>query len=292
MNDVILKENFNFELAGLKDYYKADSKLFLFWLQDNNRSCIFDNPQTFVKAMIGNIQAYLHTCNEKNTYRMATLAKKRTSLKQMVLSSLGDSMQDNLLKGMVDSLYKKEVDRYKPADPDVKYLKRYEVEQLISQSSRRIGLIIKFLFYTGCRISELIGIRLNNCYTENNFVKIKIVGKGRKERILIIPENLFNELKTFFNGKQYLFETKNGGQFNRSNLFIEIRRYSRKILNKSIGCHTFRHSFGSYHIQERKIDIVSVSKYMGHSDIGTTSKFYCGKRAGAEDFYTESGDLL
>ncbi len=73
----------------------------------------------------------------------------------------------------------------------------------------RLSFIVQFLFYTGCRISEATGLKISDCTPNDNFVSMRILGKGRKERILTIPTILYNKIQAFYDGNTYLFETRN-----------------------------------------------------------------------------------
>jgi Site-specific recombinase XerD len=79
-----------------------------------------------------------------------------------------------------------------------KFITYDELNKLLENAENyRDKLVIKFLFYTGVRVSELIKIKKNDIIFEDGFVKV--YGKGGKERIVPIPKELLNELKDYIN---------------------------------------------------------------------------------------------
>ncbi len=152
-------------------------------------------------------------------------------------------------------------------------LSKEEVETLIENTSEKLGLMILFLYSTGTRISEMIGIKLSNIAERERYYEIRIVGKGRKERKIKVKKRLVEKIRSHFQSKQYLFETVNSNQYNRGYVSMEIKKAGWKILKKDISAHTLRHSFATRMIDEGK-SIKGVSKYLGHSNVSTTLDLY------------------
>jgi len=100
-----------------------------------------------------------------------------------------------------------------------KFITYDELNKLLENTNNyRDKLIIKFLFYTGVRVSELIKIKKNDIIFEEGFVKV--YGKGGKERIVPIPKELLNELKDYIN------------KINTENIFpLSSRQVERIIKN-------------------------------------------------------------
>ena len=274
----------------IKENYYYDVKTFQKWLSDNSKQTLFYSGELLLNYSMQYINDYLENLKE-NDYSFSTIAKKRIALKQHLKATIGN-MQYHL-KGLIDSKFKDEVKGYKVnSNKTTNYLKRFEIEEFISKATPRISLIVKTLFYTGMRISELIGIKLTACKIKNNTVEIKIIGKGNKQRIIYIPIKLFEKTKEVFNGKKYLFETRGHRIYSRVNIYKELNRQGKKLLKKNVYCHQLRHSFGTYQIQVLKQDLKKVSEYLGHSDISITGRFYLKEIAEAKDFFNENGELI
>ena len=161
------------------------------------------------------------------------------------------------------------------------YLTKSEIESLLNVADKRMSLIIKFLFSTGCRVSELINTRLIDC-KRNGKVEINILGKGEKSRDVYISNELFNEILDVFQGRAYLFETSLHTQYKRQNLLKYIKKLGNKAaLNKTVNNHIFRHSFAMYMLSLGK-SIKRLSRYLGHSSVTVTIEYYLHGTLGSD----------
>src|SRR5208337_3587589 len=117
-----------------------------------------------------------------------------------------------------------------------------EISGYTDDNIERTILFIQALFWTGCRISELLNIKIKDC-SINDIITIKIRnGKGGKERLVYLQKDIFNKIKKTFKGSVFLFETRKGTQYNRLNVTRDIHRFSMKIIHRDISAHTLRHS--------------------------------------------------
>jgi len=152
--------------------------------------------------------------------------------------------------------------------------KRNELSGYTDMNIKRTILFIQALFWTGCRISELLAIKLKDC-TVNGIVSIKIRnGKGGKERLVYLQKDIFNKIKKTFEGKSHLFETRKGTQFNRLNVTRDIHRFAKKILRRDISAHSMRHSKAMYLKDVQHLSPDQVAKALGHSSVVTTLQHY------------------
>src|SRR5690606_16130924 len=115
--------------------------------------------------------------------------------------------------------------------------------------SARLRLFIRTLYATGCRVSELCGIRLSDCEERGEAVKIRVLGKGRKERFVRIPSDLFKEARAVFGGQEWLFETSGGRPHRRCYVSDSIAALGRRVLDRKISAHVLRHSFATAHVK-------------------------------------------
>ncbi|MEO5358374.1 MAG: tyrosine-type recombinase/integrase [Nitrospirae bacterium YQR-1] len=161
------------------------------------------------------------------------------------------------------------------------YLTYAQIKDLTGKTTQRIKLILWALFWTGCRVSELINIKFTDVKT-NGKVTIKILGKGGKERTVYMSSQLYDNCREIFAGKTYLFETKNGTPYNRISLHKEIKRQSERH-GYFIHPHSLRHSMAMYLKDERSLTPDQTSKYLGHADVATTLRFYYHGIPASED---------
>ncbi len=165
--------------------------------------------------------------------------------------------------------------------PDV--LSVEEVEKLIEiepsdDFTFRNRTILELLYSTGLRISELVGLKLENVNLD--MALIKVMGKGSKERIIPINDYTLEFLEKYIKevrprmlkGIQtdYLFLNNHGKVISRQAVFLMIKKRAGEIgLKKDISPHTLRHSFAT-HMLQNGADIRFIQELLGHSDVSTT----------------------
>jgi integrase/recombinase XerD len=154
------------------------------------------------------------------------------------------------------------------------YLTFEEVQLLINstyENNFKHGLIIKVLFNTGCRVSELINIKKSDIVFSQNKIKIRM-GKGYKERYVLIGNNLKNELLTYLKGDKegFLFESNRNNKFTdrRIRQILSIEGNKAKI-EKNVYPHLLRHSLAT-HLNNKGMPIESIKVLLGHQNINTT----------------------
>ena len=181
----------------------------------------------------------------------------------------------------------------KKSDPE--YLSNDEYDILVKHLNSKVKpksfiqyrnrLTLKLLLFTGLRASEVLGIKLEDFFTmqEEGVYKIKILGKGNKERNVYIPiDTIVNEL-TFIsnyittstspqNGKNrlnYINQTTKGRVMLRSELYSMIENLFIKLGIKKRGVHLLRHTFGKKMVQ-KNVNLSTIKELMGHENIQTT----------------------
>jgi integrase len=155
-----------------------------------------------------------------------------------------------------------------------KYLTADEYERVVAACrGPRQTMLIRFLWATGCRVSEMLGIRRSDWKVEEERVLIKVTGKGNKERVVRIPRALFDQIRDVFRGELYLFETANGRPYHRSYVSNQIAKVTARAIGRSVRAHALRHSFATRQIK-RTGKIEAVSRYLGHSSPAITMSFY------------------
>ncbi len=166
--------------------------------------------------------------------------------------------------------FRKKASRSVEAD---KVLTPDQVEILIAKSPTRTAALIRFLADTGVRISEALNIKLIDCKAENGRTKIRVLGKGKKERMVRISTELYNVIRETYGGETWLFESRSGNQVHDRNAAKEIQRLGLKHLHRHVTPHMFRHTFATNTIKrtgKRK----AVSVYFGHSSTAITEDMY------------------
>lgn len=149
--------------------------------------------------------------------------------------------------------------------------------ELATPFDYRNKAMLELMYGCGLRVSELIGLEMNDIDTEN--CQIRILGKGSKERDIPLGEYAIYYLKEYLKIRETLLKNKpcnklfinNHGQgMTRQGFFKNLKKILlEKGLNPEVSPHTLRHSFAT-HLINRGADLRSIQEMLGHSDISTT----------------------
>lgn len=160
-----------------------------------------------------------------------------------------------------------------------------EIEQMLeiidhsTPEGTRNRAILEVLYSCGMRVSELIDLKLTNCYFDIGFVRV--FGKGRKVRLVPIGRDAIKYTKIYFEtvrnyqdiqaeSEDIVFLNRRGKQLTRVMIFLIIKDLAERAgIHKSISPHTFRHSFAT-HLIEGGADLRAVQEMLGHESITTT----------------------
>jgi integrase/recombinase XerD len=160
-----------------------------------------------------------------------------------------------------------------------------EIDDLINAidlskpEGHRNKAIIETLYSCGLRVSELISLKLSDLFFDQGF--IKVLGKGKKERLVPISQKAVKEIEIYINqyrnhhkiNRQYediLFLNRWGRKLTRVMIFTIVKTLAQITgLKKNISPHTFRHSFAS-HLIDGGADLRAIQEMLGHESIITT----------------------
>lgn len=131
-------------------------------------------------------------------------------------------------------------------------------------------------FCSGLRASEVASLRIENIDSRNH--KLKVIGKGNKERYTILPDVVIKLLRVYYKAKNiketsgYLFKGNNGNE-HISPCTVEnyFTNYANELgLDNGISFHTLRHSFATYFLMNGG-DAFTLKDFLGHKSLSTTS---------------------
>ncbi len=178
------------------------------------------------------------------------------------------------LKFYFDEILKKNVVTLKTPKAPKKLptvLSKQEIKNLIKAANYlKTKLIIKFLYSTGIRVSELCNFKVNELELSEGIGWVRS-GKGAKDRLILLSECLRTEIEEYLkeNKSIYLFPGHNG-PISPRNIQEIIARTARKAgIMKHVTPHTMRHSFAT-HMLENGTDIRKIQELLGHSNLQTT----------------------
>lgn len=225
------------------------------------------------------IRAYYEALNSSN-YSANTIRIRRAGAKFAIQELLDNTdnmfnVEAQLKLGQVFRILNKKVKAPTIQDKIVKSEKiitHNEFDILMDKcASESVKAFMWFLWSSGCRVGEMVNIKLTDCNIELDTVYIKVLGKGQKERTVQIAIEPFNYAKKTFNGSVYLFE-HTSKPYTKRYVADRFNVIGKRILNKRLHPHMFRHSFITNMIAD-KMDSTIVAELCGHSSTAITARY-------------------
>ena len=177
-------------------------------------------------------------------------------------------------------------------------LTNHEVDLFLSQPDQtdpkgiRDKAMLELLYASGIRVSELIGLNLEDVNLSVGFLVCRSADKERviplyKVAVKSIQEYLqsVRPIMTSDNGETALFVNVNGSRMSRQGFWKIVKSYQTKAgIKKEITPHTLRHSFAA-HLLENGADIRDIQEMLGHADISTTQIYTKVIRSHLKEIY-------
>ncbi len=140
--------------------------------------------------------------------------------------------------------------------------------------------ILELLYGAGLRVAELVGLDVDDLGLSDRTVRV--LGKGRKERIVPFGRKALDALRAYLrdsaplrdrSGAAALFLNLRGGRLtDRSVRRILDAAVERAALLRGVHPHALRHSFAT-HLLESGMDLRAIQELLGHSRLGTTQRY-------------------
>lgn len=205
---------------------------------------------------------------------------KRTTVRK--LSAVRSFFKFLLREGLVksnpaDGMFTPKLDKRLP-----EYLDVEKTEKLVNSPygdalmKMRDRALLEVLYSTGIRVSELVGLNLDDVDLISGVAKVR--GKGKKERLALLGKQAQRALRGYLEKKEGKYNVRSGAIFMNKNGTRLTDRSVRRILDKyvaesgidrKISPHAIRHSFAT-HLLDRGADLRSVQELLGHKNISTT----------------------
>jgi integrase/recombinase XerD len=159
-----------------------------------------------------------------------------------------------------------------------------EVEELIGAPNPdeklawRDRALLETAYATGVRVSELVGLTLNDVWYDDAL--LRVMGKGSKERLVPVGRRALGAIALYVRevrpildkgqAKERVFLNARGGPLSRVGAWGIIKRCAaRAEIKKRVTPHTLRHTFAT-HLLEGGADLRAVQEMLGHADLSTT----------------------
>lgn len=214
----------------------------------------------------------------KDIYSFSHQAKHKAAIKAAILRLCKLQGNDSSLNRIeIDRVFKEiKIPNVKYKISSLKHITDQEIDRMVAKCGLKTALIISALRQTGCRITELLDIKLDKCQRTRAGIQIEIVRRkaNRVDRVFMRPE-LFEDIKAVYKGNKYLFENvKTGRPITRTNAYILINKAGFYIESDRIHPHTIRHTFAIVTMPE--LGLSKTSALLGHSSTRVTAEYYLG----------------
>jgi len=203
------------------------------------------------------------------------------------LASIRSFFQYCVRKGWMEDNPAKVVSTPKQDKTVPSFLSEEEMEEFLDlpRTDKPLDLrdvaLLELLYATGIRVSELVGINLEDLKFTERLVRIR--GKGKKERLVPFGSKAEESLRAYLRVRSKI----NKGQIEEKPLFLNYRgkklssrsvertvdkHILRSALSRKISPHSLRHSFAS-HLLSRGADLRVIQELLGHESLATTQKY-------------------
>lgn len=154
-------------------------------------------------------------------------------------------------------------------------LSQEQVRELIGAISKeRDQTIVKFLYLTGCRVSELTALNWSDIIPNDgkDGAKVVIYGKGGKTRIALISQEMLENLGERGLPDSPVFLSKSGKRLDQSIIFRIVNKAGKLIGIDNVSPHWLRHCNASHSLQNGA-DINLVKTSLGHHSLAVTERY-------------------
>ena len=236
----------------------------------------FDPQKDFIKLDHIAIQSYMQYLSRKglNAKTLArNLATIKSFYKYMLINKIIKINSAKLIRTP-------KINRELPH-----YLSLKEAQDILQlpigndEKALRERLILELFYATGIRISELINITIEDIRIEEGI--IHIMGKGGKERIVMIGEETAQSLRNYLDEmdnrqqsiKSYLFpalRVSTKRSISPKTVFNIVKKYLKIISNdEKLSPHSLRHTFAT-HMLDNGADLMAIKDMLGHNSLSST----------------------
>lgn len=201
---------------------------------------------------------YFTFITSQRTYKPKTLHR--------IISTLSSFYRFLYTQGAVSSNPMLGVERPKIKGQELRYLKHSQVIRLIdSIEDQRDRLIVRAIYATGVRVSELCDMNIEDIDFEDGTIRVR--GKGEKIRIVFVDPDTLQEMDTFIGSRIEgpLFVGQQGHHISPR----AVQHIFRKYAPEGITPHKIRHSYAS-ELYRRSKNLRVVQENLGHTSIKTT----------------------
>lgn len=158
--------------------------------------------------------------------------------------------------------------------------------------------LLELVYGSGARISEAVGLDIDDVVLESGAESVLLRGKGRKERVVPLGAYAVRELHSYLvrarsplaaggGGTPALFLNARGGRLSRQSAWVILRGAAERAGVPDVSPHTLRHSYAT-HLLNGGADIRVVQELLGHASVTTTQIYTLVTRDSLREVYQAS----
>lgn len=267
------------------DEYFLDLRTFFRYIKKSRNLVPYDKPFTEITIndvdiplletiSLSDLYDYLNFVLVERHNGASTRSRKISSLKSFFKYMVNKT-------GQLKNDPTKELDMPKRKASLPKFLTLEESMELLKcvngQYKERDYCILTLFLNCGMRLSELVGINLNDIRSDNT---LKLTGKGNKERIIYLNDACINAIRAYKKvrpinnviDKNALFISKRNRRISPKTVQYLVSKYLEEcgLENQGYSVHKLRHTAATLMYQHGNVDIRILKDILGHSNLGTT----------------------
>lgn len=275
--------------------YRRDTARYLRFLTDRGIS----DPDQIDPALVRDYVALLHTGDSDHPgLARSSIARASVAIRGLhdFLAAEGDTRLDPAarlspptpIRGLPHALSIEDVERV---------LHAASIGD--TPAALRDRALLEVLYGCGARVSEAIGLDLDDLELDPSQASVRLFGKGSKVRIVPVGSYAVQAVQAYVvrarpgfagagPGTPALFLNQRGGRLSRQSAFTTIRAAARRAgVVTAISPHTMRHSFAT-HLLSGGADIRVVQELLGHASVTTTQIYTHVSTAHLREVYAQA----
>ena len=248
--------------------YRNDIDQFVSWMDANRVNSVLD-------VKLGVLTQFLQSLHEREL-KATTISRRLVAIKMFFRYLV---LEGIIAESTADLMSSPKLWQYLPTVLSPEMVDRLlEAPTWEDTFPKRDRAILAVLYATGCRASEVAGIKLRDLRLDENYCRC--LGKGNKERIVNLNPIARKALEIYLEKERpklvgsrdcdELFVSRTGRGITRIMVWHVVKKYAKRIgCSDKISPHTLRHSFAT-HMLAGGAEIRALQEMLGHASIRTT----------------------
>lgn len=257
--------------------YLVDLQQFHAFLREKHPRVADDGERRITDVDASVIREYVSRMYD--SWSPSSMARKLASLRTFFNYCMRQGfIESNPAKEVATPKIPKRVPKFLTVDEVFALLTAAEGDDVLEARDRAI---MELLYASGLRVSELVGLNLEDVDLKSQTVRV--MGKGRKERIVPMGEKACVALSSYLEKRHTLlgkgageggfFLNRHGGRLTARSIERLLNKYIRRSgLQKTVTPHVLRHTFAT-HLLGAGADMRGIQELLGHSSLSTTQKY-------------------